>query len=138
MRKPSKHCWVRPTKVEEYGQVLEWLKRISDINLIDPGSLNYPANEFYTVDKGGEPVLHTFLQNCYFWDALAPAPDATELDEAQALKAMTQAVALKAREKGYGEVFFLCSDPRVIRFCQSHGYKQVNIPLFRLKLNELP
>lgn len=134
-----KHYWVRPTRLpEEQEQVAEWMQRICDINLLDPNAISYKSNEFYTVDKGSSPVLHTFVQNVYMWDVLAPSPEATELDEAHALYSMAQALVLKAREKGYGEIWFPCEDERVVSFCQKHGFEEVKMRMFRLKLNRLP
>ena len=131
-----KHIWVEKTTVEELPEAFKWLKRIAEKNLIDWDVLTFPATTMLKATDGGKNILHVPVQPVYMVESLGISPDASPLDTAKALSEVMQIVRWESQKAGQGEVYFLCSDEETKKFAEHHGFERVNIPLYRMKVQQ--
>lgn len=117
-----KDIWVRYARNEDIKQIWEWSERIKDLNLADPELINYPTLAIMCAHREGKAILYAPSQQALVLEGLAPSPDASELDIAQALKAIIQAYVIHANKHGIREIYFLCKDERVVKIATRHGF----------------
>ncbi len=129
-----KNITVRPAKPEDAQMYFDWLKAASEINLVDPAAYSYPTCNTVVIEKDGDPVLMNSFHLTLMMEALAPKPGLPPMDEARALKTLFDSVKKVAEASGVKEIWFGCSDERVIRFATRHGIEQVKFPMLRMKL----
>lgn len=133
-----KPIFVRDAKTPEDSRLCsEWIARISGINLLDVDVFSYPATTVRCAYQSGEgPKLYVPVHPVQVLESLAPAPGSEGMLEAAALKAIICDAVATASRLGHGELFFQCSDERVIEFAQKWGFALSKIPLLKMKVGK--
>ena len=124
----------RPANADDAEFYYDWLKASSDINLVDLRVYEYPTCNTVVIEKEGEPILMNSFHCVLMMEALAPKPGLPPKDEARALRVLFDAVTRVAQGTHQKEIWFGCSDERVIKFAQRHGVELVTFPVMRMKL----
>lgn len=128
---------VRPAEPRDAEAYLAWLKAASDINLVDPSTVNYPtANTLVVEDRQGEPALMNTFHAVICMEALAPKPGLTPMQEARALKELFDGIKKIAAATGVREIWFGCKDERLAKFIEGRGFERLSFPCFRFKVTE--
>lgn len=137
MRTPLK---VEKLKADDIPEMGDWMSKLSHRNNIDTEIFSYPATETLKASNG-KGILYMPFQKTYMLESLAFNPDSTNADKAMALREMFSIIAWEARNKGIGEIYFLCADEETKRFVKHHGFEAMTacteerpMQLFRLKL----
>lgn len=137
MRIPAK---VEKLKTDDLPEMADWMGKLSHRNNIDTDIFNYPATEILKASNG-KGILYMPFQKTYMLESLAFNPESTNAEKAIALREMFSVIAWEARNKGIGEIYFLCSDEETKTFVKHHGFEAITastderpMQLFRLKL----
>lgn len=117
-----KDIWTRYATKEDLNEIWDWSARIKDINLADPELIDYPTLAVMCAHREGKALLYAPSQQALVLEGLAPSPDASELDIAQALKAIITAYVIHCSKLGIREIYFLCKDERVVKIATRHGF----------------
>lgn len=125
---------VRPAEQKDSQTYFDWLKAASDRNLVDTGVYSYPTCNTVVVEKNNEPVLMNSFHAVIMMEALAPKPGVSPKDEAIALRELYEAIKRIADATGVREIWFVCKDEGLNKFVQKHGFEQVNVAMFKMKL----
>src|SRR5512146_1079369 len=137
-----RHIFARPVsptdepeqKAKDVVQCATWMARLADKNLVDPQVMAYPATTIICAERDNRQLLYVPVQQCSVMESLGLSPEASELDIAGGLQAVTKAVRWEAYKAGQREIMFLCRDEQTIKFAEHHGFEKVDIPLFRMKI----
>lgn len=137
MRTPLK---VEQMKLGDMPEMADWMSKLSHRNNIDTRIFEYPATETLKASNG-KGLLYMPFQKTYMLESLAFNPEATNTEKALALREMFSVIAWEARNKGIGEVYFLCADRETKAFVEHHGFEAMTacteenqMQLYRLKL----
>lgn len=126
---------VRPAEPQDAEKYIAWLEAASDINLVDPATVNYPtANTLVVEDRQGNPALMNTFHAVIVMEALAPRPGLTPMQEARALKELFDGIKNVARATGVKEILFGCKDERLAKFIEGRDFERLLFPVFRFKV----
>jgi hypothetical protein len=117
---------------EDAEQIVDWLNA-NPANEFDPGILKYPTLQVLC-SYNSEPVAYLPTQHALFLESVAMNPEASEADQPQALRDLVKGAELLASKDGVKEIYFLATDPKVLKIAVDHGFQQLPWPLLRLKL----
>lgn len=131
--------FTRLMRQEDIPQVMEWLRRIKDANLLDEDVLSYDTTNILCMyERNGaatkEPKLYVPVQTVYMLESLAPHPNLSPADFSRAIRDAVKAVSFEASRKGVGEIWFGSRDDNVNRLALMHGFEKVEYPLHRMKV----
>ena len=131
MRKPIK---VERMAAEDAPQMAEWMEKLAQRNNIDPDIFNYPCTVVLKASNG-KPVMYMPFQTVFVLESLAINPEATNAENAIALKELLSIVEWEGRKAGHGELYFLCADEQTKAFAEHHGLEKVEgLTLYRRKI----
>jgi hypothetical protein len=116
---------------EEAAEISEWLKLTPEF---DAGILKYPTFRIITSYGSKGNVAHLPSQQVLMLESVAPRPEATDLEKAQALRDLVKASELLASSFGLKEILFFGTDESVVKIAQEHGFEQIPWPVMRLRL----
>ena len=133
----SKDVWVRYTRPEDADELLDWATRAKDINLADPEILNYKRISFLCAHRDGKNIVYMPVQVTLTLESLCPNPEASELEMAQALKALIQRAVSMAEEQEIREIYFVCKDERVVKLAERHGFTEILWKVLSLDIRDL-
>jgi len=127
-----KIVFIRPANQSDEHQFVDWSLKTAN-NLLDPKAvLSFTVCAF---NEDG-PILYAPVQTPMFMEALAINPQATELEVAAALRAVTQFLVSQCYIRGVGEIYFFCADDRTAAYAK-RTFEEVPYRLFRLKISDL-
>lgn len=113
---------------------VNWIVDASARNLFDPKVLDYPRTQVYEAYTREKSLVYCPVQQLMLMESLAINPGNSFAETAAALKQMVLTVAWESRQRGQGEVHFLCEDKQTAEFAERHEFEKVDIPLYRLRL----
>ena len=119
MRAPLK---VEKLRSDDFPEMADWMSKLSHRNNIDTAIFNYPATETLKASNG-KGLLYMPFQKTFMLESLAFNPEATNTEKALALREIMSVVTWEARNKGIGEIYFLCSDLETQTFVEHHGFE---------------
>jgi hypothetical protein len=103
-------------------------------NLCDPAIFKYPSTVTLKAVRDKKNLVFMPLHPVYMLESLAINQGNTELDTAFALAELIKTVRWEAYNAGHGEMFFACKEKTTKLFAQKHGFLEVNVPLFKLRI----
>jgi hypothetical protein len=128
-----KPVWAEYCAAQDIQQASEALAHTNQ-NLFDPVVLSYPSTVILKASDGERALVFMPVQQCQVWESLGISPQASELETAAALKALTHVLRFKALENGQKEIYFICTEESTQKFAEKHGFERINSPVFRMKL----
>ncbi len=130
-----KHIWVRPATQDDLPKLQNWITE-NPRNEFDPDVFTYPETTVLCAHHG-EPVLYLPIQIAAILESLAPNPDASPLELAEALKNLLVTVGCLAKSRGIHELYFLSTDPAVDKIALNHGFEELPYKVLRIKLDKV-
>jgi hypothetical protein len=136
-----RRCSIRKIKpnLSEPQLFLEWIAANREKNDLDEAMLSYPSTEVLVADgkDGRYPHVMMPVHPVFVMDSLAPNPAATAGQIALALRKMTDIVEWESRKLGYGEIWFVASEPSIARFAEEQdSFVEVKSRVFKMKIDE--
>lgn len=130
----DKRITVRLAKPEEAGTILKWMIANSQRNNFDMDAVMYPSTMVLCAENG-MPRVFMPMQAVFVLDSLGPDPAIGHCEQVVALAELLQAAKSLARGMKVGELYFIGSDPEVNKQAELRGFKRVELPVYRLKVN---
>lgn len=131
-----RHIFVRGSRPEEAKKFLDWSLNTPK-NLFDYRVVLYPTTTTRAAFNKNGPVVFMPIQRPLMMESLAINPQADKVDVAMALKELTQDAVTTAFSEGRGEIYFLCHDDLTYKFALNHGFEEVPVKLFRMRIDAL-
>lgn len=135
----------RCAEEKDVPTIVHWLNGNPD-NRFDPDILKYPSLRLICSYRPGEdPTAYLPSQKVLILESvrvtrsrmlesLASNPESSELDKAKALKDLVKATGLLASTEGIKEIYFLDGGGGVAELATKHGFEEVNMKVYRMKL----
>lgn len=125
---------VRIADEADVGNIVRWLNQ-NQGNLYDPDILSYPTlRVLCAYDSQKKPVAYLPTQRALFLESFAPAPDASELNLAEACRDLVKGTELLASMDKIREIYMVSTDEKILHLAEKHGFERLPYPLVRLKL----
>lgn len=131
----DKKLTVRLAKPEEAETILQWMIANSAKNNFDLQSVVCPSTMVLCAENG-TPKVFMPMQAVFVLDSLGPNPAIGHSEQVLALAELLQAAKSLAQGMKVGELYFIGSDPEVNRQAELRGFKRVELPVYRLKVND--
>jgi N-acetylglutamate synthase-like GNAT family acetyltransferase len=128
-----KEIFVRAAVEADRQNVAEWVTKNAAENQIDTDIFAYPQTKIYAATNG-KPICYLPVQMVVMMESLAPNPEATDSERAEAIRQLLKGVVLQAHGAGIREVYFVGTDKRVNRIATRHGFEKIKFPVYRMKI----
>lgn len=102
-------------------------------NDFDPGILEYPTLRIICA-YDGEPEAYLPTQLVVMLESLALKPGMDAHQYLEAVRTLVKGVTLNASSLNVKEIYFIASDPDVLKTALKHGFEPVKQPVLRMKL----
>lgn len=102
-------------------------------NDLDPAILEYPTLRILCA-YDGEPEAYLPTQLVVMLESLALKPGIDAHQYLEAIRTLVKGVTLNASSLGVKEIYFIASDPDVLKTALKHGFEQVKQPVLRMRL----
>lgn len=132
----AKTIFVRPARPTDKEQCLNWTVSTPD-NVYDLGVFTYPSTYVRCAFNSKGPLAYIPVQKPLMIEALASNPQADKLEVAMALKELVQDTVSQAYQQGSGEIYFLCGSESTKKFAEAHGFKPIELSVYRMRLSDL-
>jgi hypothetical protein len=132
-----KHIFVRPAKVADSEKCAKWAIQNLDRNKLDAKVMEYPSTFTLAAYTEDGPVMFMPVQTPLMMESVCMDPEASDMNQAQALKELVQALVTQAHLKGIGEIYFVGSDERTSAFAENQLFEKVEAPVYRVRIRNL-
>ena len=132
----AKTIFVRPAKPQDREVFIDWTVSTED-NIADLDVITYPSTYVRCAFNSNGPVAYLPIQRPLMLEGLASNPEADKIDVAMALKELVQDTVSQAYIQGSGEIYFLCGSESTKKFALAHGFEEIKLSVFRMKLSSL-
>lgn len=129
-----RQIFVRATRQDELPKLMSWAKMNP---AWDSRILNYSNSLVLAAFNDLGTVAYLPVQQPLMLEAACFHPLATDPQKALAMKELVHTLITESSLKGWGEIFFLGSDPRTNAFAERQGFKLVDLPTYRVRIREL-
>lgn len=113
-------------------EVTKWLTTTRN-NDLDRGILEYPTLRILCA-YDGEPEAYLPTQLAVVLESLALKPGIDAHQYVEAIRTLVKGVTLNASSLGIKEIYFIATDPDVLRCALNHGFEQIKQPVLRMRL----
>ncbi len=131
-----KPVFIRPYRPADATKFSRWMFEGRD-NQPDGNAIFAPSSFTVCAFTEEKQILFSPVQSPMFLESLAVNPEASELEQAAALKAVVQFLVSRGYATGQVEVYFLGSNQATAAFAEKHLFEKVDLPLYRVKLADL-
>lgn len=131
-----KHVFVRPLRPDDGQDFSKWLFQTKD-NAPDQKAILAPSSFTVCAFNKDKKILFAPIQNPMFLESLAVNPEATELEQASAMREVVQYLVSRGYATGQIEIYFLGSHEGTNEFANSQLFERVDLPLYRVKIRDL-
>jgi xanthine dehydrogenase iron-sulfur cluster and FAD-binding subunit A len=118
---------------DDAEKILAWSEANKERSHFDAQTLAYPLTEVICAENG-KTQLYMPVQLAAVLEAMAPNPEATEMEKAKALYLSIYAIFEQVRKQGVREIYFIGTDPQVVKLAERVGFEEVPWPVYRKKL----
>lgn len=112
--------------------VTEWLRSTPN-NDLDPEMLKYPTIRILCA-YDGEPDAYLPSHIGVILESLALRPGIDAHQYVEAIRTLVKGATLCAADIKAREIYFLATDPGVMKIALEHGFEKIECPVLRMKL----
>jgi hypothetical protein len=126
--------YVRPFRDGDFEKLITWVNRNP---AWDKSILKYPTS-FALVGFNNTGTLGFLpVQKAMIMEAMGFHPLCTDPQKALVMKELTQTLITQCYMQGLGEIYFLGSDEGTNKFAEHQGFKRMEWPIYRLRVQDL-